>query len=59
MSGNSNDMQLLLENLRDLNLITDKITNEMNNKNKVLESGMNKCSNCRIYLQQANDSYDR
>lgn len=47
----SQQLQTLAQNLRDINEISAKVTNEFKNKNNILKGGLNDCRVCRKYMQ--------
>lgn len=44
------DLKMLLQNLQDLNYVSDKIINEYQTKNNILKGGLQDCSACKSYL---------
>lgn len=41
----------LLQNLRDLNFVTSRITREMEEKNGILEAGLMECDSCSKFIR--------
>lgn len=48
------DVQTLVQNLKELNEISTQITNEYVKKNKILESGLKECGECRRIVKLSN-----
>lgn len=41
------DIQQVIQNLKDLNYITQRIMNDVGTKNTILESGLKECAQCQ------------
>ena len=53
-SGRKNlDYKLLLENLKDLDKLSQKAIKEYNQKNEILKGGLNECLHCSMYLDNS------
>jgi hypothetical protein len=48
------DLNELFMNLRDLDDISRKMSNEIEKKNQMLQSELKDCKTCRIYIDQNN-----
>ena len=44
------DIKTLLENLKDLDQVSRKITREVDRKNRIFESGLRDCKNCKKFI---------
>ena len=44
------DVQTLVKNLRDLDYVSRKVSNEFRMKNEILKSGLKDCEQCRRYV---------
>lgn len=49
-TNQNTDLKTLLQNLKDLNDITQKVTNETEQKNKILQGGLRDCKTCQGFL---------
>lgn len=47
------DLKSLLDNLRDLDDVSQKISKEMENKNQILKGGLDDCKTCQMYIQNS------
>lgn len=59
MSQISNKLNLLTQNMYELNEISNKLLNEMNRKNKVMESTLFACQKCSQFGGSKKEDYIR
>lgn len=50
MSSNRVDLNMLLQNLRDLDKISRRVFRDFKQKNQILEEGLSDCKLCRISI---------
>jgi hypothetical protein len=55
MSDKLFDIKVLLQNLRDLDQISDKVFSEFEQKNRILQKGLSNCKLCRVYIDANNN----
>jgi len=48
------DPKILLKNLQDLNDLSKQVSQEIEQRNKILEAGLNNCKNCQTNLNNKN-----
>ena len=44
------DLKTLLQNLKDLDNVSQKVSKEIANKNQILQGGLRDCDQCRTYV---------
>ena len=49
------DIKALRNNLKDLDYLSKHLLDDMTDKNKILESGLNDCATCRASINNTNN----
>ena len=51
MSEKQTDIKKLIQNFKDLNYVTQKVKSSVDDKNKIIESGIKDCDECKKKLK--------
>lgn len=55
MSNKQNhiDLRTLINNLRDLDYVSKRVSNELRNKNEILKGGVRDCAQCKLFIDNS------
>lgn len=48
------NINTILDNLKELDIITQHVSTDMQQKNKILQGGLNDCRSCRLQVDKIN-----